>query len=99
MLSLTAVEELCKHCWPEHDHIALAFPDSSKGEKIVLLSTLEKPSRKDLVKYAHESGANDMLVPRQYLFVSEVPLLGTGKIHYVAAQALAEKLLNAKHEQ
>jgi len=99
MLSLTAVEELCKHCWPEHDHIALAFPDPSKGEKIVLLSTLEKPARKDLVKYAHESGANDMLVPRQYLFVSEVPLLGTGKIHYVAAQALAEKLLNAKHEQ
>ncbi|HID37168.1 MAG TPA: acyl-[ACP]--phospholipid O-acyltransferase [Ghiorsea sp.] len=93
MISLTAVEELCKHCWPEHDHIALAFPDAGKGEKVVLLSTLEKPVRKELISYAHEHGAPDMLVPKQYLFVSEVPLLGTGKIHYVAAQALAEKLL------
>ncbi len=99
MISLTAVEELCKHCWPEHDHIALAFPDAGKGEKIILMSTLEKPNRKDLIHYAHESGANDMLVPRQYLYVSEVPLLGSGKIHYVAAQALAEKLLNPKDEQ
>jgi len=99
MLSLTAVEELCKHCWPEFDHIALAFPDAGKGEKIVLMSTLEKPNRKELVQYAHESGANDMLIPRQYLFVSEVPLLGTGKIHYVAAQALAEKMFAAKDEK
>ncbi|MDQ7004725.1 MAG: AMP-binding protein [Ghiorsea sp.] len=98
MLSLTAVEELCKHCWPEHDHVALAFPDPCKGEKIVLMSTLEKPNRKELVQFSHESGVNDMLVPRQYLFVSEVPLLGTGKIHYVAAQALAEKMLKEKDE-
>jgi acyl-[acyl-carrier-protein]-phospholipid O-acyltransferase/long-chain-fatty-acid--[acyl-carrier-protein] ligase len=98
MISLTAVEELCKHCWPEHEHIALAFPDAGKGEKIILMSTLEKPNRKELIQYAHESGVNDMLVPRQYLYVSELPLLGAGKIHYVAAQALAEKMLAPKHE-
>ncbi len=93
MISLTAVEELCKHCWPEYEHVALAFPDVGKGEKVVLMSTLESPSRKDLVAYVKEHGINELNVPKTYLYVSEIPLLGTGKIHYVAAQALAEKML------
>jgi acyl-[acyl-carrier-protein]-phospholipid O-acyltransferase/long-chain-fatty-acid--[acyl-carrier-protein] ligase len=93
MISLTAVEEICKHCWPEHEHVALAFPDAGKGEKVVLMSTLESPSRKDLVAYVKEHGINELNVPKTYLYVSEIPLLGTGKIHYVAAQALAEKML------
>ena len=93
MISLTAVEELCKHCWPEYEHVALAFPDAGKGEKVVLMSTLESPSRKDLVAYVKEHGINELNVPKTYLYVSEIPLLGTGKIHYVAAQALAEKML------
>ncbi len=98
MVSLTAVEELCRHCWPDHDHIALAFPDAGKGERIILMSTLEKPSRKDLIQCAHEHGVSELHVPRQFLYVSEVPLLGTGKIHYVAAQALAEKILKTSSE-
>ncbi|WP_051937828.1 AMP-binding protein [Ghiorsea bivora] len=93
MISLTAVEELCKHCWSEHEHVALAFPDVGKGEKVVLMSTLESPSRKDLVAYVKEHGINELNVPKTYLYTSEIPLLGTGKIHYVAAQALAEKML------
>ncbi|MDQ7002053.1 MAG: AMP-binding protein [Ghiorsea sp.] len=93
MISLTAVEELCKHCWPEHEHVALAFPDAGKGEKVVLLSTLESPSRKDLLAYVKAHGIHALNVPKTYLYISEVPWLGTGKIHYVAAQALAEKML------
>jgi acyl-[acyl-carrier-protein]-phospholipid O-acyltransferase/long-chain-fatty-acid--[acyl-carrier-protein] ligase len=93
MISLTAVEELCKQCWPEYEHVALAFPDAGKGEKIVLMSTLESPSRKDLVAYVKAHGINELNVPKTYLYVTEIPLLGTGKIHYVAAQALAEKML------
>ncbi len=98
MVSLTAVEELCRHCWPDHEHIALAFADAHKGEKIVLMSTLENPDRKALIQRAHERGISELCVPREYLYVSEVPLLGTGKIHYVAAQAMAEKMLAAKGE-
>ncbi|MDX8380868.1 MAG: AMP-binding protein [Ghiorsea sp.] len=93
MVSLTAVEETVKKCWPEHEHVALAFPDPGKGERVVLMSTLEGPSRKDLVAYAKANGINELQVPKSYLYVSEIPLLGTGKIHYVAAQALAEKIL------
>ncbi len=93
MISITAVEEICKHCWPGDEHVALAFPDAGKGEKLVLMSTLESPSRKDLVAYVKANGIHELNVPKTYLYVSEIPLLGTGKIHYVAAQALAEKML------
>jgi len=98
MISLTAVEEMCKNCWPEHDHIALAFPDSSKGEKLVLMSTMESPLRKTLTDYAKEQGIHELQVPKKYLYVTEIPLLGTGKVHYVAAQALAEKMMSVEHE-
>jgi len=93
MISLTAVEETIKRCWPEYDHVALTFPDPGKGERIVLMSTLENPSRKELMVYVKAHGINEIQVPKAYLYVSEIPLLGTGKIHYVAAQALAEKIL------
>jgi len=32
-------------------------------------------------------------VPRQYVYVDEVPLLGTGKTHYPAAQALLAEMM------
>jgi acyl-[acyl-carrier-protein]-phospholipid O-acyltransferase/long-chain-fatty-acid--[acyl-carrier-protein] ligase len=99
MVSLTAVEEICKHCWPEYDHVALAFPDPAKGERLVLMNTLESPNRKDLINYAKDHGINELQVPKKYLYVSEIPLLGTGKIHYVAAQAMAEKMMLAVDEQ
>lgn len=94
MISLTAAEELCKQCWPEHEHVVLALPDPSKGEQLVMMSTLENFDRKALITYAKENHINELQVPRQYLRVSEIPLMGTGKVHYVAAQALAEKMLS-----
>ncbi len=94
MISLTAVEELCKQCWPEHEHVALAVADAGKGEKLVLMSTLESPDRKALLACAQAQGVSELNVPKTFLFVPEIPLLGTGKTHYVAAQALAEKMLD-----
>jgi len=93
MISLTAVEEMCGKCWPETQHIALAFPDTNKGEQLVLLSTLENPVRKELIHYAQSQGISELQVPKHFLFVTELPLLGSGKMHYVAAQALAEQML------
>lgn len=97
MISLTAVEEMCCQCWPEYAHIALAFPDLHKGEHLVLMSTKQDIDRKELIHFAQQHGIIELQIPKQFLYVSEVPLLGSGKTHYVAAQALAEKLLNKLH--
>jgi len=93
MISLAAVEELVSNCWPEYRHAALAMPDHGKGEKIILITTLEHAERRHLVQFAHENGIPDIQVPKKLLYVDDVPLLGSGKIHYPAAQALAEKIL------
>jgi len=93
MISLTAVEELAGLCWPEYMHVALAVSDAHKGEQVVLMSTYKEAERKPLQAYAKEQGINELHVPRQYVYVDEVPLLGTGKVHYPAAQALLAEMM------
>ena len=94
MISLTAVEELAGYCWPEAMHAALAISDPSKGEQIVLMTTQKDAERKSVQTYAKEHGINELQIPKQYVWVDEIPLLGTGKIHYPAAQALLADMLN-----
>jgi len=94
MISLTAVEELAGYCWPEAMHAALAISDPSKGEQIVLMTTQKDAERKSVQTYAREHGINELQIPKQYVWVDEIPLLGTGKIHYPAAQALLADMLN-----
>jgi len=93
MISLTAVEELANLCWPDYMHVALAVSDANKGEQVVLMSTYKEAERKSLQAYAKDQGVNELHVPRQYVYVDEVPLLGTGKIHYPAAQALLSEMM------
>jgi len=93
MISLTAVEELASLCWPDYMHVALAVDDAHKGEQIVLMSTYEMAERKALQTYVKANGINELYVPRQYVYVDEIPLLGTGKVHYPAAQALLTEMM------
>ena len=94
MVSLAAVEELSNACWPDAMHAALAIDDASKGEQLVLMSTQQDANRKDLQSHAKAHGVNELQVPKQYLIVDEIPLFGTGKINYPAAQALLMERLN-----
>lgn len=93
MVSLSAVEEMASECWPEHAHAVLAVPDPGKGEQLVLLTTCPEPDRKVMAAYAKANGINELQVPRQMLHVADIPLLGTGKVHYAGAQAMVEKML------
>jgi len=93
MVSLALTEELAAACWPGQLHAALAVPDAGKGEQIVLLTTQEAPERKTMLLQARVMGFSELQVPRVLLRVTDVPLLATGKVHYLAAQALAEKML------
>lgn len=93
MISLTAVEELANAVWPEYMHVALAVSDANKGEQVALMSTYKEAERKPLQTHAKAQGINELHVPRQYVYVDEIPLLGTGKIHYPAAQALLNEMM------
>jgi len=93
MISLTAVEAMAKQCWPHAMHIALAIADAKKGEQLVLISTAENLPRSEMLAHAKAHGIPELQVPRHFVCVEQIPLLGTGKTDYPAAQAL----LHAMH--
>ncbi len=92
MISLTSVEMLASKAWPNALHAALALPDQKKGEKIVLLTTEKNTDRHQLSQQAKSDGVAELAVPRKVVTVATMPVLGSGKIDYVGAQRLLEKL-------
>lgn len=90
MVSLTSVEVLASKVWPNALHAAIAIADPRKGEQVVLLTTVKDADRGDLLRQAQSDGVAEISVPRQVIYVANMPVLGTGKIDYVAAAKLVE---------
>jgi acyl-[acyl-carrier-protein]-phospholipid O-acyltransferase / long-chain-fatty-acid--[acyl-carrier-protein] ligase len=63
-------------------------PDSTKGEALVLLSTIEI-DLKDIHKQLSDSGLSNLWIPRELKLVSEIPMLPTGKLDLKAIAVLA----------
>ncbi|HGX92556.1 MAG TPA: acyl-[ACP]--phospholipid O-acyltransferase [Candidatus Tenderia sp.] len=90
MVSLTSVEMLASSTWPEALHAAIAIADTRKGEQVVLLTTAEDAHRAALAAEVKNQGVAEINVPRQVRHIAKMPVLGTGKIDYVAAAKLLE---------
>lgn len=92
MVSLTSVEVLASKLWPDALHAAIAIPDTRKGEQVVLLTTIADASRAHLLSQAQNDGIAEINIPRKVIPISNMPVLGTGKIDYVSANRLVETL-------
>ena len=90
MVSLGTVENGAATLWPESQHAVVAIPDERKGEQLVLITTRADAGRAELLGHFRGLGLAELLVPRTILTVERVPLLGSGKTDYGAAQRLAE---------
>jgi len=88
MVPLGAVEEFVAKAFPRSSSAVVALPDAKKGERLVLLIT-EAVERSALAAAARDAGLPELFVPRTIVRVPAIPLLGSGKIDYVAAAALA----------
>jgi len=95
MVSLAVVENCASAVWPDNLHAAAILPDAKKGEQIVLVTDREDAPRGLLLAWAQSHGVAELAVPRKIISVADVPVLGTGKIDYVAVAALAEAGLAA----
>ena len=84
MVSLTAVEALAAAVWPDHMHAAISVPDARKGEQIILPTEKPDADRAALSEHASGEGMSELAVPRTVKSVDTIPVLGTGKIDYVA---------------
>lgn len=89
MVSLAVVENCATAVWPDNMHAAAILPDDKKGEQIVLITDREAPDRTQLLGWAQNHGVPEIAVPKKIVSVAEVPILGTGKLDYVAIQRLA----------
>ena len=88
MISLELVERLATLACPEGQHAASSRPDESKGEALVLFSTVAL-SNELLARTAREQGMPALAVPRDLRQLEALPLLGTGKTDYVTLKQLA----------
>ena len=95
MVSLVAVEECLNALWPGHHHVLFAFPDSRKGEQLVLLTT-ESMTREDVAHHLKNQGLTELNFPRKIIYTNSVPLLATGKVDFRGAKALAETLMGER---
>jgi acyl-[acyl-carrier-protein]-phospholipid O-acyltransferase/long-chain-fatty-acid--[acyl-carrier-protein] ligase len=82
-VSLAVVESCASAVWPEYSHAAIAVPDDRKGEQIVLVTTCPDAKRTDFSGWAQNHGVSELAVPRRFIHVDAVPVLGTGKTDYV----------------
>ena len=90
MVSLAAVEALAAELWPEHMTACIAVKDERKGEKLVFVTDNAQATRDQFVKFLKLKGAQDLMAPAKIVH-APVPLLGSGKIDFPAAQRLVEQ--------
>ncbi|QSB03177.1 AMP-binding protein [Methylomonas sp. EFPC1] len=91
MVSLTAVEQLAIHAWPEAQHVVVSLPDPKKGEQLILLTTRRDANAKQLADAS--PGVATINFPKKVFVLDKLPVLATGKTDYPGATALAARLL------
>ncbi|MCF7970508.1 MAG: AMP-binding protein [Methylococcaceae bacterium] len=87
MVSLTAIEQLMTEIWPETHHIIVSIPDEKKGEQLVLITTQENITSKELMQKAPSVAS--ISLPKKFITLEKLPVLATGKVNYPVATQLA----------
>ncbi len=95
MVSLAVVENCASAVWPNNMHAAAILPDAKKGEQIVLVTDREGADRSSLMAWAQTHGVPEIAVPKKFVHIEEIPVLGTGKLDHVAITRAAEDGLAA----
>ena len=89
MVSLPAVEGYAAAVWPDAMHAVVTRPDPRKGEQLVLLTTAPDANAAALQAWGRANGVAELMIPRDIRVMEALPVLGTGKLDYVAMAALA----------
>lgn len=89
MVSLPAVEGYAAALWPDADHAVVTRPDARKGEQLVLFTTRKGAKAGDLQAWGRANGVTELAIPRDIRELDALPVLGTGKLDYVAMGNMA----------
>ena len=83
MVSLAAVENVIAQLSPEHNHAVLQQPHPKRGEELVLFTENRAVQRDKITTALQEQGLSPLMLPSQFRYLAEIPLLGTGKVDYM----------------
>ncbi len=86
MVSLAAVEMLASECWPGALSAAATLPDPKKGERLVLVTNAAGATRSAFHAFAKGKGAAELMLPSEVINLEPMPVLGSGKLDFVAVQ-------------
>ena len=89
MVSLLAVENVIKVKYPEYSYATTSIPDPKKGEQIILLTDNKNLDREKLLEIFDGKAITTLAIPKEIIYMNELPLLNTGKTNYVKAQEIA----------
>ncbi|MBX7246500.1 MAG: MFS transporter [Candidatus Sumerlaeaceae bacterium] len=78
----------------EQKFVVTALPDEKKGERLVVLHTLDAASLESVLEKLSSSGLPNLWIPRRdsFHYVEAIPILGTGKTDLRGVKELAAKL-------
>lgn len=100
MVSLTAVEDALAGAFPQHglrcEIAVVSVPDEDKGERLVAVANVLKVSLEEIRQVIKAKGLANLCTPREVLYVSEIPKLGTGKINHRALMESVKQQKNAE---
>ncbi|WP_038235415.1 bifunctional acyl-ACP--phospholipid O-acyltransferase/long-chain-fatty-acid--ACP ligase [Xenorhabdus szentirmaii] len=91
MISLEAVEQIASRLSIDALHAATAKSDRIKDEALVLFTTDTNLNRNAMLGMAREIGMTELAIPRDIRYVKQLPLLGSGKLDFVALRKMAEQ--------
>ena len=89
MVSLGAIEAVVGSLRPDVRHAVVSIPRDRKGEVIVLLTESGEIELSHLHAPLRAAGLTKLSFPRRIVKVAQIPLLGSGKTDYAAAQLMA----------
>jgi acyl-[acyl-carrier-protein]-phospholipid O-acyltransferase/long-chain-fatty-acid--[acyl-carrier-protein] ligase len=92
MVSLTAVEEALAGAFPQYglrcQVAVVSRPDRDKGEVLIAVANEQKLSLDEMRSALRAKGLPNICVPREVIFLRDLPKLGTGKINHRELQKL-----------
>ncbi len=88
MVSLDAIEKIAENCFGAGQSAAINIADEKKGERIILYTMTTNATRNELKAELQRQGQSMLLLPAVVEVIESLPILGSGKVDYVALKEL-----------
>jgi acyl-[acyl-carrier-protein]-phospholipid O-acyltransferase/long-chain-fatty-acid--[acyl-carrier-protein] ligase len=98
MISLSTVEEIAASLYHDYISAAITISHETKGEQILLFTNNKNFDKIAMLQHAKSKGISELCVPKEIMYLHEIPVLSTGKTNYRELIKISEKYLENGNE-